>query len=251
MSRLNVAPSGGAADAPFLLAMAEGVFAEHGLDVEWVRAEGVFGTVARRMAARDIHVATMPGPALVEATLQGADLVMVLSLVGRCVFEVIGGRGATSVQDLKGQRVGITSRRGPDYQAMAMALREHALDVDRDVELVAGLTRDTQWKQRQNCAISAYAVTAPYTYHARLRGYPLLTNFSERSIPFQLGGLVVRREFAGQSPDRLLQFLTAQIDAVKRCRSDPALGIRHSAPQLQDSEASQLSYEHFRVSKLP
>lgn len=59
--------------------------------------------IAELLAKRDLDIATIPGPSLVRFNAAGADLVMVLSLVGRNIHRVIADRDIIRPHDLMGK----------------------------------------------------------------------------------------------------------------------------------------------------
>lgn len=57
------------------------LFEKNGLDVELIQVRGALSAAA--LVAREVYIAQMAGPAVVQATLAGSDVVMVAGLVNR------------------------------------------------------------------------------------------------------------------------------------------------------------------------
>ncbi len=134
---------------------------------------------------------------------------------------------------------------------MAMAFDEWGLDLEKDVQIVEGLARDSMWEALRRSELAAFASTPPLNVHAEVEGYPVLLNFEQRLIPFQLGGLAARRSFIEANPGAIARFLAAEVDSIKRFRADPVLGQSHTSRNLNNAETSRRTYEIFRRQQTP
>jgi len=63
------------------------LFEKNGLDVELIQVRGALSAAA--LVAREVYIAQMAGPAVVQATLAGSDVVMVAGLVNRPDFSLV------------------------------------------------------------------------------------------------------------------------------------------------------------------
>lgn len=96
--------------------------------------------IAELLAKGDLDIATIPGPSLVRFNAAGADLVMILSLVGRNIHGVIADRDIIRPRDLMGKPVGISKLGDADHLSLAMAFEEWGIDLQRDVKVMDGMS---------------------------------------------------------------------------------------------------------------
>ena len=98
----------GAAVGPLWIAKEEGFFTRYGIDAELVQVPGAERIVAA-MLAGELPVAVIAAPALINAVLGGADLVLLGSYTNDVRFEFFGRPDITSVRDLRGKPIGVTA----------------------------------------------------------------------------------------------------------------------------------------------
>jgi len=110
--------------APFLLAKERGLYAEKGLDFEWVCTPQGTGAMAQALEAGDIDVAMMVSEGGVAKTVNSSPFKVVGTYVRsplRLGIHVRAGAGIKDVADLKGKTFGI-SRYGSSSHLMSYVL---------------------------------------------------------------------------------------------------------------------------------
>lgn len=219
-----------AGNAPMKMGKALGIFAEHGIDLvmdEYPRG----GAAIKALEEGNADFAVASGLPIVRAAQRGADPVIVMSIEAENVFAIIGARSIASPQDLKGQRVGISSPDDQDGIMMRRALRDWDIDPEHDLTMVehAG-GRGAIWAALVNDEVSAMAATIPEPVHARALGLPILRDFHEVPEPYQAGSLVIKRTFGDLRRDLVETVLDAQLESVKTFHAD----IEASLPYLRE-----------------
>ena len=96
----------GSQAVPFIAKEAR-IFEKNGLDMEIIRIGGG-SRVIQAMLAGEIRVAHGSSPAVVEANLSGADLVIIASTVNVATFRMMAAPSIKSPGDLKGKKIGIS-----------------------------------------------------------------------------------------------------------------------------------------------
>jgi NitT/TauT family transport system substrate-binding protein len=121
----------GSQAVPFIAKEAK-IFEKNGLDVGIIRIGGG-SRVIQAMLAGEIKVAHGSSPAVVEANLAGADLVMVASTVNVATFRMMVAPNIKTPSDLKGKKIGIRRFGGQTDTLTRHLLEKWRLDAAKDV----------------------------------------------------------------------------------------------------------------------
>jgi ABC-type nitrate/sulfonate/bicarbonate transport system substrate-binding protein len=97
-----------------------GHFKRENLDVEIVYVPGGSLNV-QALLAKEIQLSTLGGPAVVQAGLQGAELVFIASMANRLMVSLVAEPSIKNVASLKNKRIGIT-RFGSNIDLQARVL---------------------------------------------------------------------------------------------------------------------------------
>jgi ABC-type nitrate/sulfonate/bicarbonate transport system substrate-binding protein len=244
----KASPSGkGAGDAPLSIGARTGVYSRAGIDVELLHVGGGTGRIAAALSSGQVDFAVIPGIPLVEANLNGSELVMLLSIVAVNLHGVIGAKGITHPLQLKGKVLGGQGDRGLGDLLLRRALTGWGLDPDQDVTIRNVGDRPQLWSALEKGDIAAFAVTAPLTIQAEVFGYPLLHKFWEPPTPYQLGAICTRRQLIREQPDMVRAFMRGVVESTRIFQQDRALGLEHITLMTEVTHPEVLSrtYELF------
>jgi ABC-type nitrate/sulfonate/bicarbonate transport system substrate-binding protein len=244
----KASPSGkGAGDAPLSIGAKTGVFERHGLEVALEAVGGGTGRIAAALADGRVDFAVMPGIPLVEANLNGVELVMLLSIVAINLHGVIGAKGIDDPRQLKGRVLGGQGDRGLGDLLLRRALAGWGLDPDEDVTITYVGDRPKLWAALERGDIAAFGVTAPLTIQAEVLGYPLLHRFWEPPTPYQLGAICTRREVIRKQPELVRAFLRGIVESTRLFQQDRRLGIDHirQMTEVTHPEVLERTYDLF------
>ncbi len=112
--------------APLWFAKETKLFEKRGLDVLLV-GMGTGAVSLRALIAKDLEIASLSGSGLVQASLQGADTVILSAAINGFIFKVFGPPDMTSPAQLKGKKLGV-SRYGATSDDLDHGLRLARLD---------------------------------------------------------------------------------------------------------------------------
>src|SRR5207248_4928746 len=115
-----------AAVGPLWIAKEEGIFTRYGIDAELVQVPGAERIVAA-MLSGEMPVAGIAAPAVINAVLGGADLVLLGSYTNEVRFQFFGRPDVASVRDLRGKQIGVTGRGGIIRRATELILTQNGL----------------------------------------------------------------------------------------------------------------------------
>lgn len=209
----------GPANSPLAMAQGLGFFAERGLDTATVEVANTADCV-ERLAAGEVDLAAAPGVPILNAALNGLDVVVVLSCASENLFGVIAARHVTTPEDLRGGVIGTTATDDQGYLVMHRTLREWGIDPETDVRTRELGSRGREWDAVVAGDIDAFATTVPQPILARRRGLPVLRDFTDDHEPYQLGAIVTTRSFADADPRRLRDLLDGLLQGYRLFQTD-------------------------------
>src|SRR5918995_7415432 len=93
-------------DMPYIIARDRGFFREEGLDVEFIFMKAI--QTVQAMLAGGVDFGTATGTAI-SAAVNGADVRVVFALTDRPSFDLVATPSITSVQQLRGKKLGISA----------------------------------------------------------------------------------------------------------------------------------------------
>lgn len=123
-------------EAPYLVAEAKGYFADEGLDVQFVTANGGVATPALMSGSVD---ASASSASALTAIMKGAPLRIVLVQQNRPVYQLWSTRpDVRALADLKGKQVAVETRGGSDEIAARIAFQAAGMNPDDVTYLPVG-----------------------------------------------------------------------------------------------------------------
>ncbi|HLQ31497.1 MAG TPA: ABC transporter substrate-binding protein, partial [Chloroflexota bacterium] len=121
-------------NTPLWAAVDTGIFKKNGLTVDARLIESSLGVGA--LLSDEVKFAAMGGSEALAATVEGADLVVLLTLSPVYPYKLEVRNDIKTAQDLKGKKLGISRIGSSSDSATRAALRKLGLDADKDVQLI-------------------------------------------------------------------------------------------------------------------
>jgi NitT/TauT family transport system substrate-binding protein len=200
--------------APMWIAKEAGFFKKNGLDVKLVFiASGPVGTAAVLGGETDVGI--IGGFAPLRAMVGGAKgLVIIGQSKNRITSKIVGKKEITSVQDLRGKRLGI-DRIGsnPDMFAQA-ALSRFQIDTFKDLQYVQLGDTGKAIAALKAGAIDAAIAGAPYDLFANRMGFKEILDIAAMKIPFAVTVLISARDTVARKQPELTRFMRAYAEAM-------------------------------------
>lgn len=201
-----------------------GYFAEEGLDVELVNIPSSNRSIAA-LLAKDVQIGWADAGNLIDAIVQGGDVRAIQAVTNRLVFSVMTKPEIRSPSDLKGKRIGITSRGSSTHTAGVQALKVWGL-TERDVSFVplqevpnilAGLIAGQ---------LDAGVVSPPTNTRAKAAGFSELINLAVDGPNYPSVLVAATGEWVAANGDVVKRFIKAYSRGVSRFRTDKAFGTQ-------------------------
>jgi NitT/TauT family transport system substrate-binding protein len=229
-----------------------GLFRRHGLDAEIVFFRG--GQMATQaLVAGDPPIVNIG--TVVQAGLQGHDVVLIGSSENAYNYSVVARQGTTQIEQLKGKRLGVSGFGSASHNASLILLKKFNLEPNKDVGLVvAGPTSD-RLSAVDAGRIDATLLTPSELPRSRKQGLVEVYDLADLGIEVQGNGFATSRSFIKSQRDTVLGALKGYVEAIHYIHRnrDEARKIVAKYLRLTDAEVLDATYTAFvkTVSKKP
>jgi NitT/TauT family transport system substrate-binding protein len=206
---------------PLWVAVDEGLFAKHGLDVELTYiASGT--TSMQSLVAGDLQFIVSSGAEPAAAYLAGAPVRIVLGWFHAMSALFMVDPSITSPEQLRGKPIGITRFGGQPHIAARLALQKWGLDPASDVQyLQLGGTPEILAAMQSGTVVGG-AFAPPTNVRAQRLGFRVLGDLGQMGIPYQAGVLSGMQPYLEANPEATRRFVQGMLDAVKVSLTDDA-----------------------------
>jgi NitT/TauT family transport system substrate-binding protein len=216
------APSKSLSWFPIHLTREKGFYRAEGLEVDYVIMKPQIAMQA--LIAGDVGYTTALG-STIRAALRNVPLRVVMTIADKPLFALIARPSITSVEELKGKVVGISSfGASTDTYARAL-LRRFKLIPNQDVKIIAlggGMNRIAAMEAG---AIDAALIEAPYNVMLERKGFRKIL-FVGDLIPSPLAGLGTRLEKIHKQPDEVQRLVRATLRGIQFAKTNKPESIR-------------------------
>lgn len=235
-------PSG--ASTPLWVAYEAGLFKKHGLGVKLEVLNPQAAVQAVVSGSADFAGV---GVDLLNARLQGAPLKVLMRTLERLVFQTWGGKGITSVQQLKGKTVAVSTPRSLIEIASREGLKKSGLNPDRDVKFLPARTVSGILTAVIAGQAAAGTLSAPTTLKARDAGLNLLIDIGRMNIPGLHAAYGSSEKYIKENPNTIYAFLKGLAEGVVLTRKEPESAKRAIAKytKIDDPRMVNEAYEAF------
>ena len=228
------------------------LFEKQGLDVELIYVAGS-SRVVQAMLAKDLPISEIAIPAVIQANLAGADLVMLAGPNHKPGQKIMVKPEIKRREDLKGKKIGITRFGTSDDFLLRYVLGQWGLQPDRDVALIQmGGSQETLLGIAAR-AIDGGMLSSPLHLQAAKFGYTLLADLSAIGVDYQGAGVVTTRSYMREAPDTVRRYLRAYVEALYRFKTDKpfATKVIGKYSRITDPESLEETYQHYAVKVMP
>jgi NitT/TauT family transport system substrate-binding protein len=226
---------------PAWMAKESGIFRKNGVDVQLVYLRG--GTTATMaLLARETPISQVAGPAIVSASLRGADTVMIAGGVVITEWWLMTRPDIKTAEKLKGGSVAIVVFGGlADFMAR-IALKRLGVTPVKDVAMVQISGVPEQLSALETGKVQAAMLPTPDNFMAQKKGF---YNLVTVRLPYQSTGVATTRTFIRENPDIVRRYVKSQIEAIHRIKTDreAALKVLAKYLALQDKEILERTYD--------
>jgi NitT/TauT family transport system substrate-binding protein len=228
------------------------LFEKQGLEVELIYVAGS-SKVVQAMLAKEIPISEIAIPAVIQANLAGADLVMLAGPNHKPGQKIMVKPEIKAPENLKGRKIGITRFGTSDDFLLRYMLGQWKIQPERDVallqmggspEILAGLG---------SRGIDGGMLSSPLHLRAMKLGFSVLADLSTIGVDYQGAGVVTTRAYARENQDIVRRYLRAYVEALHRLKTDKSFSVKVIGKYTRISEADALeeTYQHYAVKVMP
>lgn len=197
---------------PLWVALDQGYFTKHGVEVELMFIRGG-GRVIAALLAGEVKFATVAVTQVVGPVAAGADPVVILSFVNKMPYVFIAGGHIGSPADLKGKKIGVATFGGAANVASHMVLRQFGLDPKRDqITLIQIGTEPERLAALLAGTIDAAMMAEEVAVRVPTPPFRRLLDLRQADIPWQHSSLITTRSFLKANPRAVDGVLRAVLD---------------------------------------
>lgn len=191
----------------------KGLFRKHGIEAEMIVIGGSSVGGMSALIAGDVQFLSGSGEAVINATLRGADIVMVAASLNKGVQRLMSQPQLNSPADLIGKKIGITRFGSASHLVLQMMLRKWAIPPDKIQALQVG-SSPAMLASLDKGGIDAAVLTMPSIFVAEERGYRVLADLGDMDIYYLNTMIDTTRSYLHAHRDQAVRFLKAFIEGI-------------------------------------
>ena len=227
-------------------AFEKGIFKDNGLDVDLQSINGGAQTSAALLAG-SIQIGQFGGAEALSANAGGADLVVVANLAPVYPYKLYAAKGITSVQGLKGKKVGVSNAGGSSDIATRAALKNAGLDPDKDVNIVAVGSHANRTAALLAGTIDAGVDDPPEDLELVKAGLTPLIDLAGQKLPAANTGVIMQRTYLNANKDAVQGYVDSLLIARVKMKADKAgaTAVLGKYFKLDNQTALDAAYDFF------
>lgn len=232
-------------NVPLWITHEAGMFKKHGLAAELILISGDAASI-QALLANELHFANAAGTTPIQATLQGADTVIIASSYNLMPYSLVVQPDIRSAAELKGKRMAIARLGGIMEFAARLAFEKFGLG-QKDMTLIQSGPDAQRIAAMQSGAVAATLLTPPGLYVATSLGLKVMADLGELVVKYPSAVMVVRRSYVAQNRATVKRFVMAFIEGLQvyAQKKDFTLGIMEKYTRLKDREAMAKAHDYF------
>jgi NitT/TauT family transport system substrate-binding protein len=228
------------------------IFEKHGLQVELIYIGGS-SKVVQAMLAKEIPIAEIAIPAVIQANLAGADLVMVAGPNHKPGQKIMVRPEIKTREELKGKKIGVTRFGTSDDFLLRYVLGQWGIAPDREVALIQmGGSQETLAGMIAK-SVDGGLLSSPLHLRAEKLGFSMLADLSAIGVDYQGAGVVTTQRYLRENRDTIRRYLRAYVEGLHKLKTDKAFSMKVIGKYSRISEADALeeTYQHYAVKVMP
>ena len=226
------------------VAKEQGLFRKYGLEVDPVFLRG--GQVATQALAAGeppiVNVGTV-----IQANLTGYNLVLIISMENKFYQLVFVRPGITSLEQLKGKKLGISGFGSITHYAAQILLKHLNLEPNKDVALIAGGPDAERLGAMSAGKIDASFFNLSTAPIARKMGFVDLLQIADLGVEVQGNGLATSRAYLKTNRDTVKNAMKGYLEAIHFIYANKAEAQKVFAKYMRtnDTEVLETSYQNY------
>ncbi len=248
-AKLSAAYSNVGADhMPGWIAKDAGIFLKNGLDVNLQLGGGGTKTAAALLAG-DFQLVEMGGSETAAAAAGGADVLIVAAPSQVYIYKIIARRELSSLADLKGKKVAISSTGGSSDIAARVVLRRAGLEPNKDVTLMAIGDATTRQAAMLNGAVDAEVEGPPGSNKVESDPkFRVLVDLTAEGLPAANAVVAGQRSWINANRPLVQRYVDSIMQGAARAKRDRdfTIAVIKKYNGIDDEQGLQIAYDFFK-----
>jgi NitT/TauT family transport system substrate-binding protein len=224
------------------LAQEGGYFKREGLDVELLYIGGG-SLLIQSMISGDVPFAYGPSVPVINASLRGADLVLIGNTGNSLVFSIMSRPEIKQPANLKGKKVGVTRLGGSTDWALEAALKQWGLE-RREITVIQTGGMPEGMAGLIAGVLDAVVLSPPSNFRAAKSGMHELVDVGQLKIVFPNTPISTTQSFIKGNRDTALRFMRGFSQGLNRLRNDKEFSMKVLAKYTKATDAETLAQLH-------
>ena len=231
------------AQLPLWVAQDKGLFKRQGLDTDLLYIGGG-SVVVQAMLGGEVQFTRAAAPGIVQASLRGAELVMIANTVNTLVYSVMTRPDVKSPEDLRGKVLGVTRLGGATDYVVGLLTKKWGFQRGKDYKVFQTGGMPQLLTALKNGVVDAGIISPPSNLQGLKIGLKELIDVSDLGIVFVNSPLSATRSFIKNHRDIVLKMLRAYCEGIQQARGDKESAIKILArnARVEDPEILQELY---------
>ena len=227
------------------IALEGGLYKKYGLDVDLVLIRSA-STITSALIAGEAPMIQLGGNGTIQAGLQGADTVNVLTLVPLIPQSLVVTPDINSAADLRGKRLGVSRFGALSDLVIRRYLRKLGLDPSKDVTIVQIGGIPELVTAMKSGAISGGSISPPALTVAKKAGFRELSDFESLDYKYPAVAIATTRSFIKGNRPTALNFIRGEIEGIHAIRTQKnlAINVLKKYMRINDSEILEDGYRY-------
>ena len=224
-----------------------GLFKKYGLDVELVFFRG--GQMATQaLVAGDppmVNIGTV-----IQANLQGHDVVLIGSSESAYAYSVVGRPGIAKVEQLKGKKLGVSGFGSASHNATLILLKKFNLEPNKDVAVIVSGPTIERLAALETGKIDATVFTPSEIPRAKKQGLVEVYDLLDMGIEVQGNGFSTSRSFIKSHRETVKAALKGYVESIHYVHHNKEGTKKIMAKYLRNPDPEVLEASHLGFVKM-
>ena len=209
--------------APWM-ALDGGFFDKNGLTVDLQSIASANGVAA--LLSGQVQIAQLGGSEVVSAAAGGADVVIVANLVPVFPYVFMAPASVTSMQDLKGKKIGVSKIGGSADVATRAALSSAGLDPNKDVTIVETGSAANRVAALRSGAIQGGVSQPPESTTLQKQGFHVILDMAKQKLPAANTVVATTGSYLKSHKQVVQSYVNSLVEAIAKIKKDKATALQ-------------------------
>ena len=227
------------------IAYESGLYKKYGLDVDLVLIRSA-STITSALIAGEAPMIQLGGNGTIQAGLQGADTVNILTLVPIIPQSLVVTPDIKSADDLRGKRLGVSRFGALSDLVIRRYLRKLGLDPAKDVTIVQIGGIPELVTAMKAGAISGGSLSPPALTVAKKAGFRELSDFESLDYKYPAVTIASTRSFIQRNRQTALNFVRGELEGIRAIRTQKnfAINVLKKYMRINDPDILEDGYRY-------